>query len=194
MRCRYVALWVVLFLHVAAVLALFVCLSFEALSLFRLRRASTLAEARLWIDPVPRLPLWTGVSALVVFGSGIYLAMRMSAFGQAWIDLTIIALLLIAPLGALTGKRMRTIRQALTDASTLEPELFTRLDDALLKISLSVRIFIFLGIVLLMAAKPELSPSVSIVVSSIFLGVLAPLAFWRRRTLVSAAGTTLGNR
>jgi len=184
----------VLFLHVAAVLGLFVCLGFEALSLFRLRRASTLAEARPWIDPVPRLPLWTGVSALVVFGSGIYLAMRMSAFGQTWIDLTIIALLLIAPLGALTGKRMRTIRQALTDASTLEPELFTRLDDALLKISLSVRIFTFLGIVLLMAAKPELSPSVSIVVSSIFLGVLAPLAFWRRRTLVSAAGTTLGNR
>ena len=46
----------VLFLHVTSVLALFVCLSFEALSLFRLRRASTLAEARLWIDPVPRLP------------------------------------------------------------------------------------------------------------------------------------------
>ena len=46
----------------------------------------------------------------------------------------------------------------------LEPELFSRLDDALLKISLSVRIFIFLGIVLLMAAKPELVQSVSIVV------------------------------
>jgi hypothetical protein len=175
----------VLFLHVAAVLALFACLGFEALSLFRLRRASTVAEARLWIDPVPRLPLWTVGAALVTFISGIYLAIRMSAFGRAWIDLTIVALLSIAPLGALTGKRMRTIRQALTNSSTLERELILRLDDSLLKISLSLRICIFLGIVLLMAAKPELVLAVSIVASSVVLGLLLPLVFWRHRALLS---------
>ncbi len=183
----------VLFLHIASVLALFVCLSFEALSLFRLRRASTLVEVRLWIEPVPRLPFWTAGSALTIFVSGIYLAMRMSAFGQAWIDLTIVALLLVVPLGALTSKRMRTIRQALTNASVLEPDLFSRLDDALLKISLGLRISIFLGIVLLMATKPELLQSVSIVASSVVLGLLSPHAFWRRRMLLSARGTNLGN-
>ena len=183
----------VLFLHVAAVLGLFVCLGFEALSLSRLRRASTLAEGRLWIDPLPRLPLWTGVSALVVFGSGIYLALRMSAFGQAWIDLSIVALMLIAPLGKLTSKRMRAIRHALANASTMEPQLFSRLDDAWLKISLSVRMFIFLGIVLLMTAKPELLQSISIVACSVFLGFLAPLVSSRRRTLLSQPGTNLGN-
>ena len=88
-------------------------------------RCFACVEPRPWLKPacgsipLPRLPLWTGASALVVFGSGIYLAMRMSAFGQAWIDLTIVALLLIAPLGALTGKRMRTIRHALANASTI---------------------------------------------------------------------------
>jgi hypothetical protein len=184
----------VLFLHVAAVLGLFVCLGFEALSLFRLRRASTLAECRLWIDQLPRLPLRTGVSALVGVGSGIYLAMRMSAFGQAWIDLSIVALLFIAPLGKLTSKRMRAIRHALANASTMEPQLSSRLDDAWLKISLSVRMFIFLGIVLLMTAKPQLLQSIGIVVSSLFLGFLSPLGFWRRRTLVSATRTILGNR
>jgi hypothetical protein len=183
----------VLFLHVAAVLGLFLCLGFEALSLFRLRRASTLAEGRLWIDPLPLLPLWTGASALVVFGSGIYLAMRMSAFGQAWIDLSIVALMLIAPLGKLTSKRMRAIRHALANASTMEPQLFSRLDDAWLKISLSVRMFIFLGIVLLMTAKPELLQSISIVACSVFLGFLAPLVSSRRRTLLSQPGTNLGN-
>lgn len=183
----------VLFLHVAAVLTLFACLSFEAVSLFRLRRASTAPEARLWIEPVPRLPLWTGVSALVIFVSGIYLAMRMSAFGQAWIDLTIVALLLIAPLGALTSKRMRAIRQAFANATTMEPKLASQLEDAFLKISLGLRIFIFLGIVLLMAAKPELLQSVSIVASSVVLGLLSPLALWRRRMFLSTRGTNLGN-
>jgi hypothetical protein len=47
----------VLFVHVAAVLPLFAVLSFEVLSLFHLRRASTLTEAQLWIEPVPGLPL-----------------------------------------------------------------------------------------------------------------------------------------
>jgi hypothetical protein len=175
----------VLFLHITAVLALFACMGFELLSLFRLRRAATVAEARTWIDPVPRLSLWTGGSALVTFISGIYLAQRVSAFGQAWIDLTIVALLLIAPLGALTGKRMRTIRQALTNASTLEHDLIRRLNDSLLKTSLSFRICLFLGIVLLMAAKPELVQAVCIVVGSVVLGLLSPLMFWRRRALLS---------
>src|SRR5262249_55836549 len=96
----------VLFLHVAGVLALFACLSFEPLSLFHLRRASTVTEARLWFDPVPHWPLWTAGSALMILVSGIYLARRTSAFGQAWISLTFVALLLIAPLGAMTSKRM----------------------------------------------------------------------------------------
>ena len=47
----------VLFVHVAAVLALFAALSFEVLSLFHLRRVSNLTEVQLWIDPVPGLPL-----------------------------------------------------------------------------------------------------------------------------------------
>ena len=181
-----------LFLHVAAVLALFACLSFEALSLFRLQRASTVAEARLWVDPVPRMTLWTGGSALVVLLSGIYLAIRMSAFGQAWIDLSIAALLLIAPLGALTGKRMRAIRKALADATTMEAGLFSRLEDVFLRASLGLRIAIFFGIVLLMAAKPELLPSISMVASSVFLGLLSPLVLWRRKALLPAPSTNPG--
>src|SRR5207248_2855439 len=47
----------VLFVHVTAALALFAALTFEVLSLFHLRRASTLTEVHLWLDPVPRLPL-----------------------------------------------------------------------------------------------------------------------------------------
>jgi len=58
-------------------------------------------------------------------------------------------------------------------------------NDSLPKVSLGLRICIFLGIVLLMAGKPELLQSVSIVASSLVLGLLSPLAFWRSRTLLS---------
>src|SRR5258708_3930830 len=101
----------VLFAHVTAVLALFAALAFEVLSLFHLRRASTLTEVRLWIDPVPRLPLAAMGSLLIVVFSGIYLTIRMSASGEAWPNMTIAAILFIAPIAAITGRRMRAIRR-----------------------------------------------------------------------------------
>ena len=82
----------VLFVHVTAALALFAALTFEVLSLFHLRRASTLTEVHLWLDPVPRLPLAAMGSLLVVFFSGIHLTIRLSAFGEAWPKVTIAAL------------------------------------------------------------------------------------------------------
>ena len=60
----------ILFVHVTAVLGLCAALSFEVLSLFHLRRASTVIEARRWIEPVPGLPLVAMGSLLIIFFSG----------------------------------------------------------------------------------------------------------------------------
>ena len=161
----------VLFVHVTAVLGLCSALAFEVLSLFHLRRASTLAEARRWIVPVPGLPMVAIGSLLVVFFSGVYLAMRMAAYGSAWPKIAVGGLLIIAPLGALSGRRMRAIRQACADAKAINSELLGRLQDSFLKVSLGVRIAVFLGIVLLMSAKPELGESVGIIGTSVILGL-----------------------
>jgi hypothetical protein len=175
----------ILFLHVAAALGLFASLSFELLLLPRLRRASELSEVRRWIDPVPRLPLVAMASILVVFFSGIFLTVRMSAFDTAWPKVTIGDLLLIAPLGAVTGRRMRVIRRNTAEASAMKPELLRRAQDPFLKISLGIRIAVFFGIVLLMTAKPELWPSIGIVVCSVVLGLLLSLLRWGRSELLS---------
>ncbi len=163
----------VLFIHVVAVLALFAVMSFEILSLTRLRQASSLPEARLWIEPVRGLPSVAMGSLLVILISGIYLAMRMSAFEVAWPKVTVMALLLIAPLGAITGRRMRALRSAVAGAGAITPELLKQLRAPFLKVSLGVRIAVALGIVLLMVAKPGLSISVGIVIVSGVSGLLA---------------------
>ena len=134
---------VVLFVHITGVLVLFACLSVEVLALFCLQKASTLAEVRLWMEPVQSLSLVTASSAIAIFLSGVYLTTRMSAFGLAWTQVAIAALLLIAPLGALTGRRMRAIRQACANEKTTVTELRRRLQDRLLKASLGIRITIF---------------------------------------------------
>ena len=179
----------ILFVHVVAVLALFAALSFEVLSMLRLRQASNLTEAHLWIEPVRGLPLVTIGSVLVIFISGIYLAIRMSAFDLAWPKVTVAALLLIAPLGAMTGRRMRALRQACATTKAFNPELLKQLRDPFLKISLSVRIAVALGIVLLMVAKPGWSESLSIVGASVLLGFLSALFISRARTSLSTPGT-----
>ena len=171
---------IILFLHVTAALGLFASLSFEFLSLFHLRQASDPGEVRRWIDPVPGIPLVAMASIFVVLLSGIYLAVRMAAFDLAWPKVAIVALLLIAPLGAVTGKRMRLIRRISSESSTMNSGLLRRLKDSFLKISLGVRIAVFLGMVLLMSAKPPLWQSIGIVACSAVLGVLSCLLEWPR--------------
>src|SRR5258706_13197134 len=160
----------VLSVHIIAVLALFAALSFEVLSLFQLRRASTLTGVRLWVDLVPRLPVAAMGSLLVVVFSGIYLMIRMSASSEAWPKVTVEAILFIAPLAAMSGRRMRAIRRTCVTATALNSELRGRLQDPVLNVSLGIRIAVMLGIVLVMSAKPELGESVGIVVASVGLG------------------------
>ena len=165
----------VLFVHVAAALALFTALSFEVLSLVRLRRASTLTEVQLWMEPVPGLPLVTLGSLLVVFFSGVYLAIRIAALGEAWIKVTVAALFFVAPLAAIAGRRMRSIRRTCATATAINSELRGRLQDPVLNLSLGIRIAVVLGIVLLMGAKPELWESIGIVAASVLVGLLSSL-------------------
>src|SRR6202007_571620 len=117
-------------------------------------------------------PFLAILSILVVLASGIYLTARMSAFVLAWPKVAIMALLLIAPFGAVTGKRTRAIRHNSAQAARMKSELLTQLQDPFLKISLGIRIAVFFGIVLLMSAKPELWQSIGIVLCSVVLGFL----------------------
>ena len=166
---------VILFVHVVSVLVLFSALSFEALSLLRLRQASSLTDAHLWLEPVRGMPLIAMGSLLIILVSGVYLAVRMSALELAWPKVTVLALLLIAPLGALTGRRMRGLRRACAEVMEFNPQLRRRLRDPFLKVSLSVRIAVALGIVLLMAAKPGWTQSLTIVGASVLVGFLSVL-------------------
>src|SRR6266446_6304457 len=101
---------IVLIIHVTAVFVLSAALSIEVLSLIYLRRASTSVEARPWIDPVPRLPLFAVGSLPVILFSGVYLVIQESASGKAWPKVAASTLLLMGPLGAMTARRMRAIR------------------------------------------------------------------------------------
>jgi hypothetical protein len=90
---------------------------------------------------------------------------------------------------------MRGIRDALAGTTTISPELFDQLQYPGLKISLGIRSAVFSGIVLLMAAKPDLWQSVGIVSCSVAFGLLLSLVTWRHHTgSLSARGAEAEGR
>jgi hypothetical protein len=88
-------------------------------------------------------------------------------------------LVLMVPFGAVSGRKMRSIRGAIASAEPDEISLFRRLQDPVLKFSLGVRIALVLGIVLLMTAKPELRESMGVIAASLLFGFASALFFWR---------------
>jgi hypothetical protein len=176
----------VLFVHLVSVLGLGAALSFELMILARLRRAGTLAEARIWAGSVPSLPLVAIASMLFLLASGIYLAGELQAWTFAWPRVAFFAMFLIAPLGAMAGRRMRAIRQLARQQTATDPATLRQLALApLLSISLAIRIATVLGIVLIMAAKPSLDACLVIVAVSVILGLFAGLS--TKRPLTSSA-------
>jgi len=180
----------VLFAHITAVLAMFACFSLEVLSLFRLRRASSLSEVQLWIEPVPRLSRVALGSLLVILLTGVFLTIQMSGFGLAWLKVTIAAFLLMAPLGAVSGRRIRYVQRLSANAKITQSEILDLLRHPFLKISLTIRIAVFLGIVLLMTAKPGLPESLAIAAGSVVLGLASAFVIPSGRSTLSASRTT----
>jgi hypothetical protein len=66
---------------------------------------------------------------------------------------------------------MRAIREAFKSAKAISPELLDPLQDTFLKLSLAIRISVFLGIFLLVSLKPTLWGSISILGASVILGL-----------------------
>jgi hypothetical protein len=172
---------IVLLLHVVSSLGIAAALSLSAVTLVRLRRATTSSQARLWVEFAPGVPSLAIISLVFLLLSGIFMTSQMSGWTLAWPRVAMGALILIAPLGAVTGRRMRAIQFACAANKPNESEILGRLRDPFLVFSMNMRIALVLGIVLLMTAKPELRESLGVVVSSVFLGFVSTI-FWRGDT------------
>src|SRR6266852_2012047 len=176
----------ILFVHVVSALGIFSALSLETVTLSRLRQTTTFIEARRWVSFAPQLPPMAIGSLLLLLLSGGYMTAQIGGWSVAWPKVSLAALVLIAPLAAVTGRRMRAIRLACASANAAESELIARLQDPFLKFSLNIRIALALGIVLLMTGKPELAQCLEIIAGFVILGFASTLAFWRRNAVPPA--------
>ena len=164
-----------LFLHAGSALALASALSIDGLILFQLRRATTATAIHPWLNLWSAVPRIAGGSGVLLLFSGAYLTNRMSAWTLVWPKMALATLILIAVLGAITGKRMRARRQVCAPGEAGELECTRRLQDPMLKVSLGTRIALLFAAVLLMNAQPAFWESLAIVAGSVVLGSIAAL-------------------
>ena len=102
--------------------------------------------------------------------------------GAAWIIVAFLTMVLIIPLGVLSGVRMAAIGRANAQASgPLAPAIQDRLRHPLLRTSLLLRTTMSLGIIFLMTVKPNMLGSVATIGIAIVAGLVASLPAWNNR-------------
>jgi hypothetical protein len=144
----------VLFVHVVSALALAAAMRLEALTLIHLRKAATPTEARFVLDLAPEFPIVAMGSLVLLLLSGGYMTAQASAWSLAWPRVAFATLVLIGLLGAVSGRKLRTIRRLSASGNSADSEVLKKSQDPFLPFSMIARVALVLGIVLLMTAKP----------------------------------------
>ena len=171
---------ITLFVHVVSALVLAAAFRVEILTLIHLRKAATPTEARFVLDLATGFPVVAMGSLVLLFLSGGYMTAQASAWSLAWPRVAVGALLLMGPLGALSGRKMRAIRRLSASGHSAASDLMQKLQDPFLLFSVTVRSALVLGIVLLMTAKPDLTESLEAIGAFAIVGLVAAFVLSRR--------------
>src|SRR5258708_10084618 len=101
---------IVLFLHVSGAIGYFISTGTWLFGLSALRRARRVEQVRALTNLVGRSGPLFGISVLLILATGLYMALTAWGLRTGWIDVALISLILIAPLGtAFIEPRRRAI-------------------------------------------------------------------------------------
>lgn len=161
-----------LFLHILGVLALFIAIGLEWTIVSRLRAAQSTAQVREWGRVSNANDKVFPIGAILILAAGLYMTFTVWGFSHAWIDVSLIELIVMAALGpAIAGRRLKAIHSAVetTPDGPLPASLQKAIGDPILWIYVQVSAMIPLGIVCLMTVKPDW-------IGSLVVAVIFPVA------------------
>jgi len=157
---------IVLYLHIVGALLLFVAMGIEFMTVSRLRSAATAEQAREWLSVLGSMRVIGPVALVTILVPGLYMA-ATSAGWQAWNILALVAMVVMAALGAASNAaRMPAIGRSVR----------ARLRDPIVWSSILIRIGIGLGIVLLMTLKPDVVGAIVALAAFAVAGAAVALA------------------
>jgi hypothetical protein len=128
------------------------------------------------------------VGAALVVASGLYMVISTWGWERGWIDVSLAAIALVAPLvpGFISPRLIVIHRSAVSHTGVpLPAELRTRTTDPQLWIPLAVLAMTSLGVLGIMLAKPSTGSAVAIVALSATLGAGTGLGFGKTQSRVA---------
>ena len=114
---------IVLFLHVSGAIGYFISIGTWLFGLATLRRAQRVEQVRSIANLVGLTGPRFAISVLLILVTGLYMALTAWGLQTGWIDVALISLIVMAPLGTvLVEPRRRAIDPAQLDGSALRGE------------------------------------------------------------------------
>lgn len=145
-----------LLLHIVGVIGLFIALSLELAVMSRLRAAKTTTQVHEWLTLSRVIDLVLPVSAVFILISGLVLTFTAWGWGHAWIELSLVLLVLLGILGpVINGPRMKAIQVAAQAAPVGEipPALGKVISSPVLRAYVPIPALGALGAVIMMVLK-----------------------------------------
>jgi hypothetical protein len=174
-----------LFLHMLGMAGLFAGIGIELAVLQFARRAEDNQSVRALSalgEPAGKL---IPVFALLLLFSGLYMTEDIWGWDRGWINISLAAFVVLLALGSLiNGQRMKSIGMAAGQAGDgpVGPDLRAKLDDPVLNVTERTMLLSTLGIVYLMATKPEVGEAVMAMLVFTLIGLVISLPVLRGRS------------
>ena len=180
----------VLYLHVLSLLVGIGAATVVGVCLFRLRAAQTLADALPWGMLASKAERAFPVAILGLFSTGAYLTSDAWTWSTPWIDVSIVALVIVALQGPLVaGLRAKALEHALIDngPGPLGDRARGLARDPALWVATFANPGIVLGIVWNMLNKPSTAQAIAAVVVGYAVGAAGALPFTRKQAIEAHA-------
>jgi NAD/NADP transhydrogenase beta subunit len=178
-----------LFAHVSGAMGYFIAMGVWLFGLAAIRRATRVEQVRTLADLVGGLGPLFGISVFVILASGLFMAFTTWGFQTGWIDVALVSLVLIAPIGGvLIEPRRRLIVRLAQEApdGALPQKLAQHTHDPLLATTVQTVTALLLGIVFLMTNKPSLLVALLVMAIALTLGLTWGVLAGRRAQDVPA--------
>jgi len=168
-------------IHILAGSGLLFALGLEWTVLSRLRRAESGSQV-LELAPLLRVGRLVGLPSLIlVVAAGLYMAGAEWGW-PSWTLVAVMSMLALPPLGAINGIRLQSLTApAAIDPGELPHDVRARLRQPLFWTSIAIRSALVVGIVVLMAVKPDTLASITLMVGSILVGAALSVPAWIRQ-------------
>lgn len=165
---------VVLFFHVLGAVALFAVLGALLVGMVLMRRASTVEQVRTWAGLAHGIGPVFPVPNVLILLAGLYMAATEWGWAVPWIDVSLVALVVMAVLGrTVIGSRIEKAHEASLAApeGPIPDALHRRRTDPVLWSTFLSFVAVAVGIVFLMTVKPGLAGALAAIGVAIVIGI-----------------------